>query len=579
MPDVHGGGSEVWRKAGTRARVSAVLGVIVLAVLAVGAVAMLRHAWFPTGDFALAQMRLEQASVHFPTVGVYSRFGWFHPGPAYLLWQWLPYQLLGPRGQIAGMLAWHLGAVALAWWSARRVDPAAGAWVLLGGVLLLAATGADTLSAPWNPYVGLVGAMLVLVCAWAAAQRSAWGTAALLPVGSMLVQSHVGTAPLVALASLAGVALAFRRRGSGSAAAVPWVAWATGVTVAAIMWLPPLWQQLTGQPANLTALLGNQTDEGARVGLGKAVGAMTHLFALPPDWTNPTAVMATAPVIPWLLILPVAALALAVRRRDAVALRALAVCGTGLAAALVAVASVSGPLFAYVVAWLPAVAVTTLSFSCWIVVAAAVSSRADGEEQRESAPAPPAAAAATATVAVGVTGAALVIAAVVAVSLVRTTPRDTQWGVATAALGRAAATDAQGDPFRILPRGAAGTLDAYDAYLAYPGVPAEALRLGNDVASTSDLSWATHGALAGEESDRLTYWVRPYRPWTPAAPDERVVSVYDPFSAEEWQQIRQIEECAAEPRPPSCGADAGQAASIAQVTKGRIALALVASKG
>ena len=87
------------------------------------------------------------------------------------------------------------------------------------------------------------------------------------------------------------------------------------------MWLPPLWQQLTGQPANLTALLGNQTDEGARVGLGKAVGAMTHLFALPPDWTNPTAVMATAPVIPWLLILPVAALALAVRRRDAVALR------------------------------------------------------------------------------------------------------------------------------------------------------------------------------------------------------------------------------------------------------------------
>ncbi len=55
--------------------------------------------------------------------------------------------------------------------------------------------------------------------------------------------------------------------------------------------------------------------------------------------------------------------------------------------------------------------------------------------------------------------------------------------------------------------------------------------------------------------------------------------MYDPFSAEEWQQIRQIEECAAEPRPPSCGADAGQAASIAQVTKGRIALALVASKG
>ena len=218
------------------------------------------------------------------------------------------------------------------------------------------------------------------------------------------------------------------------------------------------------------------------------------------------------------LILPVAALALAVRRRDAVALRALAVCGTGLAAALVAVASVSGPLFAYVVAWLPAVAVTTLSFSCWIVVAAAVSSRADGEEQRESAPAQPAAAAATATVAVGVTT-ALVIAAVVAVSLVRTTPRDTQWGVATAALGRAAAaTDAQGEPFRIPPSGAAGTLDAYDAYLAYPGVPAEALRLGNDVASTSDLSWATHGALAGEESDRLTYWVRPYRPWTPAAP-------------------------------------------------------------
>ncbi|MFI0433324.1 MAG: hypothetical protein ACH36H_09285, partial [Candidatus Nanopelagicales bacterium] len=62
-------------KAAASTRSTGILGVAVLAVLAVGAAAMLRHEWYPSADFAIAQMRLDQVSSNFPTVGVYSRFG------------------------------------------------------------------------------------------------------------------------------------------------------------------------------------------------------------------------------------------------------------------------------------------------------------------------------------------------------------------------------------------------------------------------------------------------------------------------------------------------------------------------
>src|SRR5690606_22284640 len=145
----------------------------------------------------------------------------------------------------------------------------AGAVVLLTTMLLVAGRPAGDLRNPWNPFVGVVLASTLVVIAWAVAQRRAWPTVALLPVATLLVQSHLGYGAMVVPVVAAAVLLALLPRGWGEAdgdpdadaeadadpdshAEVPWRAWALGVGLALLLWAPPLVEQLTGDPGNLT---------------------------------------------------------------------------------------------------------------------------------------------------------------------------------------------------------------------------------------------------------------------------------------------------------------------------------------
>ena len=105
---------------------------------------------------------------------------------------------------MVGALAWHLSAVLGAWWMARRIARIAGWCVLISLLAVLASVTAQMGHSPWNPYVALVGAGAVIVAAWATAERQPWAPAALVAFGSMLVQAHSATAPLVACLAAAG---------------------------------------------------------------------------------------------------------------------------------------------------------------------------------------------------------------------------------------------------------------------------------------------------------------------------------------------------------------------------------------
>ena len=79
------------------ARERAVLvGIVLLVALPVLGLALANGPYGPTEDHALLELGVRRvAAGHPPTLGVYSRFGWYHPGPALYYLLAGPYLLLG----------------------------------------------------------------------------------------------------------------------------------------------------------------------------------------------------------------------------------------------------------------------------------------------------------------------------------------------------------------------------------------------------------------------------------------------------------------------------------------------------
>jgi len=224
----------------------------------------------PGGDQAVIEIGTGNAAKLDQGLGPYSRFGWSHPGPSW-------YYLLAPLYRLLGEHSWamtvavaavHAAAaaaivLAVRCFGARRLFVVAAAAVLL----YVTSLPGEEWRAVWNPYALLLPAGLLLVlCAGAAAGSRLAPVGALL-CGSFLIQTHIGTAPLVVAmwgASAALTVVFVRRRricsagvGRPPSRAAPrsdrvWIA--LGVSALAVMWFPPLLQQLTAPSGNLTAL-------------------------------------------------------------------------------------------------------------------------------------------------------------------------------------------------------------------------------------------------------------------------------------------------------------------------------------
>lgn len=372
----------------------ALLGLLALP-LVVALVALHSPRWYPIGDLAQTELRVrEVGTAATPLVGLAGRIGppedpGHHPGPAGFYALTPGYRVLGstPFALQVATAALSLLAVALSLWIAhRRGGRLLALGVAAGLAVLVRSLGPRVLTEPWNPYLPVLWWVVVLLAVW-----SAWcDDDALLPVAvaaaCLASQTHVPYAALVAVVLGATALRLVWRAARRRPVAWRWVGLAAAVGVVA--WIPPVVDELTEEPGNLTVLYRYfLASEGEPVGL--RAGFDLWLSRLDP-WTLVTGSL-DGPTVgnralgAAFLALWAAAAVVAWRRRDTVLLRLHQVAGLAALAGLVSMTRIYGALHYYLVLW----AWSTLTVALVAVVATAA--RAVRVEHLRSAVAAPAA--------------------------------------------------------------------------------------------------------------------------------------------------------------------------------------------
>jgi hypothetical protein len=249
---------------GARDPLTWVVAAAVSLPLVVAAVVALRSDWVASSDWGLLELRIRDVGgSDTPLTGPYSRYDWYHPGPA-LFWLLAPvYRLAGSDAgaMYAAAAVLNIVAVIGACVVARRLG-GRPLLVVTGVVLAIAvAGGASDYADPWNPYLIVLPLVLFLLAAAATAAGDPWAVPVAVAAGAFVVQAHVGNAVVVAVVGIAAVvSLAAVRRWSAPVggrlpASKRWAV--AGVTAAVVvaMWSAPLAQQVTGDPGNLGEIL------------------------------------------------------------------------------------------------------------------------------------------------------------------------------------------------------------------------------------------------------------------------------------------------------------------------------------
>ena len=345
---------------------------------------------FLTEDIAIADYNTRLAMHGQMFVGVYDRYGWHHPGPALYYVFAAFYWVFGsaPRTLFATSLLLALlsvGASVLV--VQRRAGAAAGrACALAGGLFLIFLAQSTTspnsldvmsiLTSPWNPDVVIAPTLLFMVLA-ASAVDDAPSMAGMLVIGSFLVETDIGTAPLVGIVSVGVICTALGRfvyrrwirtkpgaKAEKSTAAAParsaWrrpmLSMILGAAFLGLIWWPPLLQQRSSH-GNLTAIGNFYAHHGnaltrngllttfdylAKAASGSGVARSAGLATVP---------FAHAVIALTAVIIVLAATALAVRRRPGYLRSLVLVVAVGLLASALAGNDVVGPTFGYLMEW------------------------------------------------------------------------------------------------------------------------------------------------------------------------------------------------------------------------------------
>jgi hypothetical protein len=355
-----------------------------------------RHLYL-SDDLALIDLHTRRALQWRQQLGVFDHNGWNHPGPALFYLLSVPYRVLGSGAKamfVGATLTNGLAAIACVGLVRRRATPERALWAavwLCALAAILAATGAGAttysesvlgaLVSPWNPMIVIFPLLLfVLLCA-ASVDRSGLSVVGALLVGSFAVQTDFSTLPLVAVlfavsaATWALTAYGDRRRASGAppGRASETVSgrrgpdrrepvWAgAGVVLFGVMWLPPVIQQLSNKPGNLTLIYRFFTSEQPGHSLASGVNAVAAVFGV--LVIGPAEIMSTAlgfaprhlavAVVVSVAIILIGAIVVvvAVRQRDrfAAALGLLGLIGT--VTMVLAVTRIVGHLYGYLLIW------------------------------------------------------------------------------------------------------------------------------------------------------------------------------------------------------------------------------------
>ncbi len=310
--------------------------------------ALWRSHVFLRGDLALIDLSVRNAGRLHQVLGPYDRFGWHHPGPVY-------FYLVASVARVVGggLQAQAVGAALLNGLSVGGVvfvvGRLAGRRAAVGAGALLAAAvavlGPVVMINPWNPYVVVLPVLLVGVLSVGAAcgVTTCWAAAAL--VGTFVVQTDVGTLPVVAAALvLSGASWLIWKPQRTALTKAP--AAVVLLVLAVALWVPPLVQQLTGSPGNLGQIVSFMTAGHPRAGLPAAVRALGSAQLNVVGLSSGGAVG---------LLLPVALGSTGVvwgtRRRSLFAAAAGALCLLSVVVSIAAAAAVVGPVYRYLIEW------------------------------------------------------------------------------------------------------------------------------------------------------------------------------------------------------------------------------------
>lgn len=331
-----------------------------------------------SGDHAALDLRtLDAAELH-GSLGPYSRFGFSHPGPAL-------FYILAPVMLVTGRAPWalHLGvqlvmaasAVAMIVVVGNRAGRLAAAGSASALLVYVAVLRLSVLKVPWNPLVIILPVALMLV-ATAAVRGPGVVLGIVLLAGTFIVQTNVSSGLMVVACAAMAMSFALwglRGRRSSARPPVAPIRLAVGaafVMTAGLLWIPPVAQQLSGQPGNareIARFFGSDWGPKPTTGLEAAAvvgremdlsrGQVPYLGGLDRDnvgMARSLAALGTA------LLAAVLLMGFGHRAGETFATRLGVVSLVGIATAVVSVTQVVGGLAWYLAAWMSACVVPIL---------------------------------------------------------------------------------------------------------------------------------------------------------------------------------------------------------------------------
>ncbi len=370
---------------------------VVLAVSALGV-----HA--PSGDVALLEVRVGDVGGRWtPLVGSYQRFGFNQPGPLLLEILAAPYRVFASSYGGLQLGALLIGAVSVScmlrfgW---RRGGRTGLLWTALLVAVLVHGLGPAWLVDPWEPHVlALVAAALfALTC------DVGLGRVAALPwvvVAASLIAQAWATMLLfaVVLATWATLAVVVHAGRSTAARRDAFRALVVAAVVGFVLWIPPLLDQLTQSPSNVSAALDALADANEpAVGLADAARAVATELGPDASWLgfpqrleglSPTLDLDLSPMSALGIVALAAATAIGARsgplrgpnraqhgggdgepRSTAGAWVVGATALVAIGGAVLAMSRLLGPLFVWLPQWLRVVGMTTWLAAGWCAAAA-----------------------------------------------------------------------------------------------------------------------------------------------------------------------------------------------------------------
>lgn len=238
-----------------------------------------------------------------------------HPGPVELY-------LLAPAVRLAGPMTGStltaalvsVVSIAVTVWALLRLGgPGFGAVGLVTTSLILWGVGSHVPVSIWNPDIVVLPFTAFLTCALLAAAGQAKALPALVISGSFVAQTHLSYVGLVGMiGAWAAVVTVVSIKRSRPPSLVPHIA--AGIA-ALVLWIPPLIDQVRGEPGNLGQIARALTTGGGGESVGiSGIGQMGRVVGLPAIGVRPDGdlvdVIASSDVTGVLLMaIPVAVLA------------------------------------------------------------------------------------------------------------------------------------------------------------------------------------------------------------------------------------------------------------------------------